>query len=81
MFRVGRQEGIGEEQTSGSINTSINEAKQRYEQGNITMLNVVDSDSYNELFYKIKEPCELNQKTHVKNIHACQTYYDTAIQR
>jgi len=36
------------------LRISIEEAKQRYDKGNVTLLDVVDPGSYEELSYQIK---------------------------
>lgn len=47
-------------QNRSPIRIALEKAKQLYNQGNITVLDVVDSESYAELSYKIKGAVRIN---------------------
>lgn len=51
---------MSEGQTNGPIRITPDKAKQLYDQGNVTILDVVDTDTYNKLSYKIKGAVRIN---------------------
>jgi len=42
------------------LRTSLLDAKERYDQGDVTILDVVDTDSYAQLSYQIKDAVRIN---------------------
>jgi rhodanese-related sulfurtransferase len=46
---------MGSQLTHEPIRISIEDAKQRYDQGNITVLDVVDAEAYHQLSYRIQD--------------------------
>jgi rhodanese-related sulfurtransferase len=44
----------------GRVRIALEEAKQLYDQGNVTVLDVVDSETYAKLPYKIKGTVRIN---------------------
>ncbi|MGB7876242.1 MAG: rhodanese-like domain-containing protein [Anaerolineales bacterium] len=51
---------MSEVQEQGRVRIALEEAKQLYDQGDVTILDVVDSESYKELSYKIKGAVRIN---------------------
>ena len=51
---------MGEEHRQGRVRIALEEAKQLYDQGNVTVLDVVDSESFAEITYKIKGAVRIN---------------------
>ena len=51
---------MSEGQRNGRIRISVDDAKRRYEQDDVTVLDVVDSDSYEELSYKIEDAVRID---------------------
>lgn len=51
---------MSEGQKKGPIRIAADKAKQLYDQGNATILDVVDTDKYNKLSYKIKGAVRIN---------------------
>jgi len=51
---------MSEEHRQGRVRIALEEAKQLYDQGNVTVLNVVDSESFAEITYKIKGAVRIN---------------------
>ena len=49
-----------EEHRQGRVRIALEEAKQLYDQGNVTVLDVVDSESFAEITYKIKGAVRIN---------------------
>ena len=49
-----------EEHRQGRVRIALEEAKQLYKQGNVTVLDVVDSESFAEITYKIKGAVRIN---------------------
>ena len=45
---------MSEEHRQGRVRIALEGAKKLYDQGNVTILDVVDSESYAELSYKIR---------------------------
>lgn len=45
---------MGDKQTQETIRISITEAKKRYDKGNVSILDVIDTDAYNQFSYQIK---------------------------
>ncbi|MFL7871619.1 MAG: rhodanese-like domain-containing protein [Anaerolineales bacterium] len=45
---------MSEEHRQGRVRIALEEAKQLYDRGDVTILDVVDSESYTELSYKIE---------------------------
>jgi rhodanese-related sulfurtransferase len=51
---------MGEGQKNGPIRIAVDKAKELYDQGNVTILDVVDTDTYNKFSYKIKGAVRIN---------------------
>ena len=51
---------MSEGQKNGPIRLKLNQAKQLYDQGIVTTLDVVDTNTYKELSYKIKGAVRIN---------------------
>ena len=51
---------MSEGQKNGPIRIAVDKAKEMYDQGHVTMLDVVDTNSYNEISYKIKGAVRIN---------------------
>lgn len=51
---------MSEVQEQGRVRIALEEAKQLYDQGDVTILDVVDAESYKELSYKIKGAVHIN---------------------
>lgn len=47
-------------QNDDRIRVSVEEAKQRYDQGEATILDVVDSHSYAEISYQVKDAVRID---------------------
>lgn len=45
---------MGDQQSQEPIRISIADAKKRYDEGNVSMLDVIDTDAYNQFSYQIK---------------------------
>jgi len=51
---------MSEGQKNGPIRIALDKAKELYDQENVTVLDVVDSETFNELDYKIKGAERIN---------------------
>jgi len=51
---------MSEGQKPSPVRIALEKAKQLYDQGSVTVLDVVDSESYAELSYKIKGVVRIN---------------------
>lgn len=51
---------MSEEHRQGRVRIAFEEAKQLYDQGIVTVLDVVDSESFAEITYKIKGAVRIN---------------------
>lgn len=51
---------MANQQTPEPIRISIEDAKKRYDKGNVTILDVVDTDAYNQFSYQIKGAMRIN---------------------
>lgn len=45
---------MNDQQTREPVRISVEDAKERYDVGNVTILDVIDSDVYNKFTYQIK---------------------------
>ena len=45
---------MSDQQTQEPIRISVADAKKRYDEGNVAMLDVIDTDSYNQFSYQIE---------------------------
>jgi rhodanese-related sulfurtransferase len=55
-----KDEYMSEGNRQGRVRIALEEAKQLYDQGTVTILDVVDAESYAELSYKIKGAVRIN---------------------
>ncbi|HEY5572219.1 MAG TPA: rhodanese-like domain-containing protein [Anaerolineales bacterium] len=45
---------MSDQQTQEPIRISVADAKKRYDEGNVSILDVIDTDSYNQFSYQIE---------------------------
>jgi rhodanese-related sulfurtransferase len=55
-----KDEYMSEGNRQGRVRIALKEAKQLYDQGTVTILDVVDAESYAELSFKIKGAVRIN---------------------
>ena len=51
---------MADKQTQEPVRVKLEDAKGRYDQGNVTLLDVIDTDAYNQFSYQIKGAVRIN---------------------
>lgn len=51
---------MGEKQNQEPIRISVEASKEHYDKGNVTILDVIDTDAYNQFSYQIKGAVRIN---------------------
>ena len=51
---------MSNKQAQEPIRISVSDAKERYEKGNVSILDVIDTDAYNQFSYQIKGAVRIN---------------------
>jgi rhodanese-related sulfurtransferase len=60
LGRQRKDEKMSEEQNNGPIRIALDKAKELYDEENVTVLDVVDTETFNELDYKVKGAKRIN---------------------